>query len=179
MMDTFLIDCEQELIKGYSKKHHPFRYFTLATQGKELKQRTVVLRKLLPDFTVVFFTDARSSKIASIQENESVSALFYHPKKLLQIQISGTAKRISDPLKIKEYWSSVGENAKKDYTTTSAPGSPIKNPDHIEYDFEQNYFSPIEIIPSSIECLQLKRPNHLRVLYTKENEKWTGQFLTP
>ena len=73
-----------ELINGYAKKRHPFRYFTLSTiHNNSPRQRTVVLRKLLDDFTILFYTDKRSTKIEDLNMNNAVSALFYQQKKLL------------------------------------------------------------------------------------------------
>lgn len=180
MNDPILINCQRELINGYTKKKHPFRYFTLATcQNQNVRQRTVVLRKLLNDFELVFFTDTRSQKVADIQENPQVSGLFYHPKKLLQLQIVGKAEFITDPEQLQQFWSMVGEHAKKDYTTELAPGSSIQHPDQIHYNFEAPHFCPMKIVPRQIEYLQLQRPNHLRMLFTKEEGEWSSQFLTP
>ena len=117
--------------------------------------------------------------MADLQNTPSCSALFYHPKKLLQLRIRGTAEIITDQSQIATYWHTVQEASKKDYTTSSAPGSPIKNPDAVTYMEEENHFCPVKIIPSSMEYLQLKRPNHLRVLFTRADDDWKGAFLVP
>lgn len=181
MKDQILDNCKRELINGYAKRKHPFRYFTLATLNAEnLRQRTVVLRKVMDDFTLLFYTDARTPKIQAIQNNPVVSALFYHPRQLLQLQIVGEAKCITDEDRLQQLWGNVGENSKKDYITKLTPGTPIKNPDHVDYNATEPHFCAVEIIPTTIECLQLKRPNHLRVRYTKDDDQnWSGQFLTP
>ncbi len=181
MTDTFYQELEDELRKGTSKKGHPFRYFTLGTVGLGAiaRLRTVVLRRVSEDFNLVFYTDRRSKKIGHIKENNTVSLLFYHPKKLLQLKVEGKAKIVSDPEALKKYWSGVQPASRKDYTTTSAPGSPISNPDNVEYLDEKNYFTIIEVEPFKIEYLKLKRPNHLRVLFSKENGEWNGEFLVP
>jgi hypothetical protein len=173
-------EIKQELVNGHSKKRHPFRYFTLATlkNGKPT-QRTVVLRKTEDDIHLVFYTDKRTEKIKELQDNAAFSALFYHPKKLLQIRVEGTAELITDPKQIATYWHTVQSASRKDYTTLKAPGTPINNPDHVAYESEENYFCPVKLIPSSIEYLRLKRPNHIRVLFTKSDTDWLGEFLVP
>lgn len=170
----------RELINGYSKKRHPFRYFTLATvnNGKP-RQRTVVLRKLLPDFSVLIYTDQRSQKINDISKNPKVSALFYHPKKLLQLRIDATAEIITDSVQLNNYWQNIPENSRKDYITVKAPGSDISHPDHVDYDSETNYFTAIRLIPNTIEYLQLQRPNHLRIRFENNGNAWHSQFLVP
>ena len=180
MKNQFLEEAQRELINGHAKKRHPFRYFSLATiENDKPQQRTVVLRKTLVDLSLVFFTDKRTQKIEDLQHNSACSALFYHPKKLLQIRVTGTAELITDKEQIASYWHTVQEASKKDYTTSIAPGSTIKNPDAIAYTTEENHFCPVKIIPTSLEYLRLKRPNHLRVLFSRDDKDWTGAFLVP
>ncbi|WP_411895101.1 pyridoxamine 5'-phosphate oxidase family protein [Winogradskyella sp. A2] len=180
MEQSFLRSCKRELINGYAKNRHPFRYFSLATTNNGIsRQRTVVLRKLLDDFTFVFFTDSRSQKVIDIKNNKSVSALFYHPKKLLQIRVEGEAKIISDESTLNNYWENINDNSKKDYTTYLKPGSIIKNPDNVSYNLEAHNFCVIHIVPHTIEYLQLKRPNHLRILFSGKGTDWKGQFIVP
>lgn len=169
-----------ELINGYAKKRHPYRYFTLSTiHNNSPRQRTVVLRKLLDDFTVLFYTDKRSTKIEDLEFNRSVSALFYHPKKLLQVQISGKVEFITDETELNNIYKNIPENSRKDYITSKSPGSKISNPDNVEYLTDENYFVAVKIIPDCIEVLQLKRPNHIRIKYTNQDNSWNGQFLVP
>lgn len=176
----FLEQSRRELVNGHTKKRHPFRYFTLGTiNADKPRQRTVVLRKVLPDMSLLIYTDLRSQKVADITSNSAVSALFYHPKQLLQLHIDGQAELITDATELQNYWNNIPECSRKDYITTKPPGTDISNPDHVTYDPETNYFTAIKIIPDTIEYLQLKRPNHLRVKFTRSHNNWTGQFLTP
>jgi len=179
MTDALFESLKRELVNGYSKKKHPFRYFSLATthDGKP-EQRTVVLRKMLNDLSLVIYTDARSDKMKAISRNSQVSALFYHPKKLLQVRVQ--AKVVIQDRERNVIWNQIHENSRKDFTTVSAPGSLIKNPDHVTYSETENYFCMLHLVPEEIEYLQLKRPNHLRVLFKKDSDgKWNGQFLVP
>ncbi len=181
MTDIFLEEIQSELQQGAVKKGHPFRYCTMATVGLDqvARLRTVVLRKVIDDLHLVFYTDKRSKKIIHIKENPKVSILFYHPKKLLQIKVEGIAKIIDDEPILQRYWTGVQPNSRKDYTTTLAPGSSIANPDAVEYLEDDAHFCMLEIVPFKIEYLKLKRPNHLRVRYSKEDEQWKGEFLVP
>ncbi len=180
MKEDILQELKNELINGYSKRKHPFRYFSLATVHDDTPRlRTVVLRKMLSDFTLLVYTDLRSQKVADIQQNNAVSGLFYHPKKLLQLKIEGKAVVISDKTTLKPYWNSIGENAKKDYTTQQAPGTAIKNPDDVFYSDAKNHFCVIKINITKIEYLRLKRPNHIRVAFTKTANDFVADFLTP
>ncbi|MDB9755279.1 pyridoxamine 5'-phosphate oxidase family protein [Winogradskyella sp.] len=180
MIDQFLEEVKRELISGPSKKRHPFRYFVLATDSNgKPKQRTVVLRKVLPDLSLVFYTDSRTDKLKDLKLNNQFSALFYHPKKLMQIRIEGHAALITDKDQIATYWHTVQEASKKDYSKTLAPSTTINNPDVVDYTTENHYFCPVKLIPNNIEYLRLKRPNHLRIAFSKKNDDWSGTFLVP
>jgi pyridoxine/pyridoxamine 5'-phosphate oxidase len=110
-----------------------------------------------------------------IQNNSEFSALFYDSKKLLQIRIEGKAELITDKEQIATYWHTVQQASKKDYTTSIAPGIPIKNPEEV-YNSNENYFCPVKLIPNTIEYLSLNRPNHLRVLFSRTDADWSGEF---
>ena len=180
MKNQYLEEAMRELVNGHSKKRHPFRYFVLATnENGKPRQRTVVLRKTLLDSSLVIYTDKRTQKIKDIQNNSEFSALFYDSKKLLQIRVEGKAELITDKQQIATYWQTVQDSSKKDYTTNRAPGTLIKNPDDVGYESKENYFCPVKLIPNSIEYLRLKRPNHLRVLFSRVGTNWSGEFLVP
>jgi pyridoxamine 5'-phosphate oxidase len=127
----------------------------------------------------VICTDKRTQKIKDIQNNSEFSALFYDSKKLLQIRIEGKAELITDKEQIATYWHTVQQSSTKDYTTSIAPGIPITNPEDVSYNINENYFCPIRLIPKTIEYLRLNRPNHLRVLFTRMDSDWSGEFLVP
>ncbi|MEM1339462.1 MAG: pyridoxamine 5'-phosphate oxidase family protein [Bacteroidota bacterium] len=169
-----------ELINGSVKKKHPFRFFTFGTtSGDKPMLRTVVLRKTYPDLRLEFYTDERSQKVEQVVKNNQVAAIFYHPTKLLQLQIAGSANIISDPERISALWKTIPEHAQKDYTTSSAPGAQITTPDRVEYLRGNHHFCIVEIIPETIEYLRLKRPNHIRIKFQKPKGEWKGEFLVP
>ncbi|MFS4456829.1 pyridoxamine 5'-phosphate oxidase family protein [Maribacter sp. 2304DJ31-5] len=181
MTPVFWQELNKELQKSVVEKGHPFRYFTLATTGMDnlARLRTVVLRYVSKDLKLIFYTDKRSKKITHIKENNKVSLLFFHPKKLLQLKIEGKAHIIADENLLKKYWHEVQPNNRKDYTTTIAPGNAINDPDHVTYLNDKNYFCMIEIQPFKIEYLKLKKTDHVRIRFSNEKNKWNGEFLVP
>jgi len=180
LKNQLLEEVKRELINGHAKKRHPFRYFVLATsENGKPRQRTVVLRKTLLDNSLVIYTDKRTPKIKDIQNNAEFSALFYDAKKQVQLRIEGKAELITDKEQIARYWHTVQASSRKDYTTNSAPGTPVINPDDIAYTSEENYFCPVKLIPNKIEYLRLQRPNHVRILFSRIDTDWSGEFLVP
>ncbi len=179
MLDKIFSDLKQEIKFGYLKKKHPFRYPVLASSADGFPhQRTVVLRDTTDKFEPLIYTDERSDKINHFESNPKASLLFYHPKKLLQVKITGTMEIIRDGEEFEQSWNKIQGNSRKDFTTIEAPGTPIKNPDNVEYSEEEDHFCVLKLVPSQMEYLQLKRPNHIRALFEKEND-WEGEFLNP
>jgi len=181
MTSTFWDETLTEIKKGITKRGHPFRLFTLASISAlgTPSLRTVVFRHFNDNLNLVFYTDARSQKVKEIEKNADVSLLFYHPENLLQITVKGKASVITDSKVLDGYWSNIPDGNKKDYTTQTAPGTPMNNPDALEYLNENHHFCAIQIEPLSIEYLKLKRPNHIRVLFSKTKDSWESQFLAP
>ncbi|WP_340203338.1 pyridoxamine 5'-phosphate oxidase family protein [Ascidiimonas sp. W6] len=168
--------------KGAVNHHkHAFRYFTLATVDEEQtpRLRTVVLREVDELLSMTVYTDRRSEKMNHIEDNKSVSMLFFDKSRLLQITVKATAKRITNDRELHDIWEKIPPKSRKDYTTESSPGQEIKNPDEVDYMDREHFFTAIRLIPEEIEYLRLKRPNHIRVRFKKKNENWKGTYLVP
>ncbi len=180
-MDLLFASIIKDFKGAVQHKKHPFRYFTLATTDKKgtASLRTVVLREVKEDLLMTIYTDRRSSKINHIEDNKSVSMLFFDASRLLQITVKAKAHRIKNDLELHNIWEKIPPKSRKDYTTESAPGKEIKNPDEIDYMDKEHFFTAIRLIPEEIEYLKLKRPNHIRVRFNKLNENWKGTYLVP
>tara|TARA_R110000764_G_scaffold4342_6_gene17965 strand:- start:2250 stop:2795 length:546 start_codon:yes stop_codon:yes gene_type:complete len=181
MIDSFFEELNSEIKKGVTEKGHPFRFITMATVGNEpvARLRTVVLREVSKELILSVYTDSRTKKIQHIKTNNLVSFLLYHPEKMLQLKVEGIANIVTDTKRLTATWNNIQPNSRKDYITDNSPGSFIKNPDHVEYLEDQNYFTILDITSTKIEYLKLQRPNHIRVLFVKTNNKWNGEFLVP
>ncbi len=169
-------------LKAASKtKDHAFRYFTLATSNinGHPRLRTVVLREVDDQLNCMIYTDKRSKKINHISEQDIVSLLFFDPERFIQVVISARAMIITDDQTLRTIWKHIPQKSRKDYTTQLAPGKKVKNPTAVDYLEGKHFFSAIRLVPDKIEYLRLKRPNHLRVLFTKEHNDWNGTFLVP
>jgi pyridoxine/pyridoxamine 5'-phosphate oxidase len=182
MLNTLFSEVIEEWKGAYKRKKHPFKYITLSTMSNQgfPRSRTVVVREINDDLEVIIFTDARSQKSADISQSSKACILAYHPKQLKQLRWDGTLEPITDPVEVKRLFQKVSEKSIKDYTTITAPGSKIKNPDDVDYVSRQEaHFLPLRFVPQRLEYLKLKRPNHLRALFTNNKTEWQGQWLTP
>jgi len=178
MLSEIFKDVINEIKFGYLKRKHANKYCYLASvsNGKPVN-RTVVLRDMTDENNLIIFTDKRSNKVEHFKNNPNAEALFYNHKKLWQIKVSGKINIVEDQEKVDYYKQKIQGASKKDYITEKKPGSEIKNPDNVEYGEKLN-FALLELQTQSIESLQLKRPNHIRCVFKKE-DNWQGQFLVP
>ena len=179
MLDQILKDLKSEVRFGYLKKKHPFRYVSLASiENAAPTQRTVVLRDATDDFDLIIYSDNRSNKVQQLDKNSKASLLFYHPKKLLQIKVEGHVELVRSGKAYENYWSRVQGVSQKDYITKHAPGTPIDQPDLVDYKEDEHHFCVLKLIPETLEYLQLSRPNHIRARFDESND-WEGHYLNP
>jgi len=178
-MELFLL-AQAELLRSNVDRKHPFNYFWVTTLDYFPEVRTVVLRKAEDDFRLTFFTDSRSPKVEHIQRNPRVSALFYHPRKKLQLRIKGEAKVwTSSGEKHREFKRRVEQSGSlKDYTTNQAPGTPLRE-EGLPESGTEIYFAVVEIESILLDILQLGSENHQRAQYQKENQEWKEQKVVP
>jgi pyridoxamine 5'-phosphate oxidase len=172
---------ETELKRATIDRKHPFRYCVLSTYGRAINSRYVVLRKVNKDLELMIYTDSRSKKVSDISINDQVQLLFYHPKRQVQVIVTGKAHLcINDELTSVE-WQHVKGNAQRAYNTIEAPGTPISSP-QAGHDFKEHmdeaYFTVIKIKAEQLEALQLNQSEHLRLKFNI-NDDWGGQWLVP
>lgn len=178
MLDDIFKNVINEVKFGYLKRKHPFKYCYLSSISDDKPVlRTVVLRDMTKEYKLVIFTDKRSSKVEQYAKNPNAELLFYHPKKLWQIKVGGKINILEDEKRVEYYKQKIQGASVKDYTTKQKPSSPLKNPDELEHTENMN-FCVLELNPEYIESLQLKRPNHIRCIFKKDNN-WQGQFIVP
>lgn len=118
------------LHQGVRNFRDPFHTPALSTLDHDKPEvRTVVLRHFSErDRTLICHCDARTAKISQIQNNSNVSWLFYHPKKWIQIRLSGTASIHTDDSISELHWKKVRKTSRINYCATPPPGSPVDKP---------------------------------------------------
>jgi len=177
---TLIALAKSELLRANADRKHPFRTFSLGTFGAYPEIRTVVKRKTYEDLSTLFFTDSRSPKILEIRQNPKVSALFYHPRKKLQVRLKGEAQ-ICPPeeAEYQDFLNRIKQSpALKDYTTAQAPGAPISGPEVALFD-ETIHFAAVKIKAQELDILQLGDQAHERMLYVWELGAWRESRLVP
>lgn len=182
-LDAVWNTVKKELQRAALDKKHPFRFVMLSSSFENRPDaRYVVLRKTEGDGCCYIYTDSRSQKVFQLAQQPACTLLFYHPQKRCQVKIQGRATiHRQDPVS-KSHWANVQGEAQKAYQSSLPPGTPIENP-AAAYAWEEatdsSYFTVIAIQAETIECLQLNGLRHLRAIFRKEENDWSGNWLAP
>ncbi|MBW2624473.1 MAG: pyridoxamine 5'-phosphate oxidase family protein, partial [Deltaproteobacteria bacterium] len=179
-LDTVLNDIWKMLEQGASRFNDPFHWPVLGTRGEHGNSlRTVILRQLLrPERILVCYTDARAPKARQIRDFSKVSWLFYHPKKKIQLRISGQAELHADDEFAHERWANIRAPSRLDYNTKQPPGTPVDRPSSGLPDFLREKipslldsgqgranFMVISCRIEAIDWLRLKATGHCRARF--------------
>jgi pyridoxamine 5'-phosphate oxidase len=118
------------LQRGVARFNDPFHSPVLATVDQNRSAlRTVILRQFnLTERVLVCHTDSRANKVRQISNQADVCWLFYHPKKKVQLRISGPASLHTDDRIADEHWAATGITSRLNYCTVAPPGSIVNRP---------------------------------------------------
>lgn len=150
---------------------------TLTDRGCE--QRTVVLRVVDRDHgTLLFHTDARSSKVDQIRKDGRVSLLFYDHDRSAQLKIRGVASVHQEGELVQSLWETGTPASLKMYSAPFAPGTKCnafnhnmteslsrRLPDRHEIESGRVNFCAIRVVVQSAEWLRLSQSGHLRASF--------------
>ena len=162
--EEFAIYCSKSLKEAPKRRRSAFKYFSLNTlsliDGVLYPQsRMVVLREVFEHFNFQIYTDSRTEKVTSLQSYKEASALFYDPKKMIQIRLEGILEKVEDS---QNYFESLSEPQKRDYRTKMAPGSEADS-FHTIHESEGGYFQILRFHAQRFDLVQLHSEGHRRV----------------
>lgn len=128
------------LQRGAARYNDPFHSAVLGTaEQNRSAMRTVILREfLLAERVLVCHTDSRAPKVRQISNQADVCWLFYHPKKKVQLRISGPATLHTDDRLADEQWAAAKIPSRLNYCAVEPPGTGIELPSSGLPDFLQN-----------------------------------------
>ena len=129
-LDEVLKNTWQMLQRGVDRYNDPFHWPVLGTIGKNAGSlRTVILRQFdKAERLLVCYTDSRADKVQQIIHCPNVSWLFYHPKKKIQLRITGRATLHFDDRFADEQWAATRITGRLNYCSVEPPGSPVESP---------------------------------------------------
>jgi len=167
--------------KGFDE---PFRTPAVASAGLDGPDiRTVILREALPQQRrVLFYTDARSPKVAQMDRHNAITWMFYDPVRRLQIRAWGRASLHGDDLLASRCWDECSAASRRNYCGLQVPGSALEeqgqdvsmgNPDGREN------FLVVATEFSQLDVLLLGAKSNRRAGLAWNGSVWTAGWLSP
>lgn len=176
------------LQRGASDAKSPLHTPVLASIDGEGNPQTrmVVFRQFLPaTYQLYFHTDKRSAKIAEIEQNPTISLLFYDPKPRIQMRVTGQAFLLPQAIQ-NEQWQKLNDRSKPVYQIEPAPGHIITEPAQASYLPDTTHqgkdnFRAIGITMHRLEWLYLAAAGHRRAefLFSENDGEIIANWLTP
>jgi pyridoxamine 5'-phosphate oxidase len=182
------------LHQGAARFRHPFHHPALATLNIGTPEvRTVILREFSQkDRTLTCYSDARTPKVVQIRNNPFVTFLFYHPRKMIQLRLSGTASVHTDDETADAQWGKVGLGSRINYCAEDSPGTHLEKPAAGLPDFLLHKVPKVLDLPearknfAAIVCrfdqmdwLSLKLTGNLRAKFQWEDNRLNASWVIP
>ena len=129
-LEAVLNSAWRMLQRGADRFNDPFHWPVLGTTGKNgIDLRTVILRQFVSaERVLVCHTDSRAPKVRHITNHADVCWLFYHPKKKVQLRISGPATLHADDRLADDQWAATKIPSRLNYCSLAPPGTRTEQP---------------------------------------------------
>jgi hypothetical protein len=167
----------QELAQAARQREHPFRLMALATvDGEAADLRTVVLREVEADQQrLIFFTDARSPKVAQMQAHATGTLLVWHQALSWQLRLRVTLSVQTNGLAVSSRWARLKMSpAAQDYLSPLPPGAPVER--YMPERATREQFAVVTAQVLSLDWLELHADGHRRARFDAAGQ---GQWVTP
>ncbi|HMO45582.1 MAG TPA: pyridoxamine 5'-phosphate oxidase family protein [Rubrivivax sp.] len=164
----------QELQLAAQQPGHEWRTLALGTvQGGEAQVRTVVLREVdAAAHELVFFTDARSAKVAQMQAQPIGALLCWSSRLSWQLRLRVALDVQSSGLKVSSCWARLKLTpAAQDYLSPLPPGSPVTEP-YEPQRASREHFAVVSARVLSIDWLELHADGHRRARFSPDGAQW-------
>ena len=164
----------QELQLAAQQPGHEWRTLVLATvQGSEAQARSVVLREVdAAARELVFFTDARSAKVAQIEAQPIGTLLCWSSRIGWQLRMRVDMQVQTSGLQVSSRWARLKLTpAAQDYLSPLPPGSPVAER-YAPERASRNHFAVVTAEVLSIDWLELHADGHRRAHFGPDGAQW-------
>jgi pyridoxamine 5'-phosphate oxidase len=164
----------QELQQAAAQPGHEWRTMALATIEDDAAQaRSVVLREVnAAAHELVFFTDARSPKVAQMRARAHGMLLCWSSRLSWQLRLKVALEVETAGLKVSSRWARLKLTpAAQDYLSPLPPGSPVA----ARYEPERasrSHFAVVSARVLSTDWLELHADGHRRARFSVDGAHW-------
>ncbi|RVT52832.1 pyridoxamine 5'-phosphate oxidase [Rubrivivax albus] len=168
--------CWLELGHAAQDRAHPWRVMTLATVDRDRADaRSVVIRDVEEAARrLIFYTDARSAKIAQMHAHPRATLVGWWPKPGWQLRLSVTLSVQTSGLDVSSRWARVKLSpSAQDYLAALPPGTPVERfqPER----GSREHFAVVTAQIDEMDWLELHENGHRRARLAGDASTW----LTP
>ena len=185
-------DCWQRMMDGVLQSRNQFHHPVVANSNATgVNMRTVVVRDACSvEKTLRFYTDIRTGKWTELQQDQTISWLFYDAESRIQIRASGKASLHQNDELANHAWDNVNPSSRKNYSSILSPSAEIILPldamqESLAITAKKNEAGRenFGVVVSKVlwmEWLWLNPQCHYKAnfMYDKEGE-FTGSWLVP
>ena len=120
-------DCWQRMMDGVLQSRNQFHHPVVANSNATgVNMRTVVVRDACSvEKTLRFYTDIRTGKWTELQQDQTISWLFYDAESRIQIRASGKASLHQNDELANHAWDNVNPISRKNYSSILSPSAEI------------------------------------------------------
>lgn len=165
--------CWQELTTAARERGHGWRLMTLATiDGDRADARSVVLREVdAARRKVLFYTDARSPKVAQVRAHPQGTAVAWCPTLSWQVRLHVRLAIEAQTPATRQRWSRLQMTpGAQDYMSPLAPGQALHGTSH-ESDARE-HFAILEALVEGVDWLELHADGHRRAVFDPGGARW-------
>lgn len=165
-----------QISDALSARKHPWQWPVMSTVSPEGQphSRIVVLREFHEE-TAFVFTDSRSQKIIDLRDNPSCSLLFFNPDSMLQVRAGSSAIMHHGDSVCVGNWASLNARQRREYQVIAASGKPHSSDEsEVDSSLGMAHFAVLELSLNRLDILQVTREAHIRHLFVKDSQEWTG-----
>ncbi len=162
--------CWQQLALAAADKSHAWRVMGLATlDGDVADLRSVVLREVdAPAHTLLFFTDARSPKVAQITAQPQATLLVWSAALSWQLRLRVLLAVQTSGLAVSSRWARLKLSpAAQDYLSPMPPGTTLADPAHPPAPQRESraHFAVVSAKVQRLDWLELHAEGHRRAVF--------------
>ena len=172
--------CWQELAAAASTRGHGFKRLGLATiNGDSADLRTVVLREVHAETQqLLFFTDARSPKVAQISAHPNATLMAWCGHLGWQLRLRVGLSIETSGLAVSSRWAKLKLTpAAQDYLSPLPPGAPLPGQQrHQPERASRDHFAVVTAQVQAIDWLELHADGQRRALFDVAG---AGRWVTP
>ena len=163
----------RELSRGASERDHAWHVLSLATvEGERACARSVVLREAAAErHELIFYCDARSSKVAQMRARPLGTLLAWSPLMQWQLRLEVSLRVVESGLEVSSRWARVKLSpSAQDFLSPLPPGSPVDrySPERATRD----HFAVVTAEVSAVDWLELHADGHRRARFDANGARW-------